>query len=134
MVPFSELFQQVDTIRVDASVLIGEYTFIDVDEAGNLLITDEVSRITHLFSATGRHMKSYSVPDCVPTKRIFFLRVRAFTVAGVSWCFPVAREVQYLTGVAIAWLEPGCGICTQNPFVHRKTQFSCIKILLKQRQ
>ena len=38
MVPFSELFQPADTIRLDASVLVGHYTFIDVDEVGNLLI------------------------------------------------------------------------------------------------
>ena len=71
MVPFSELFQPADTIRLDASVLVGHYTFIDVDEAGNLLITDEVSRITHLFSATGVHTASYSVPDCVPDEGDF---------------------------------------------------------------
>ena len=71
MVPFSELFQPADTIRLDASVLVGHYTFIDVDEAGNLLVTDEMSRITHLFSATGVHMMSYSAPDCVPDEADF---------------------------------------------------------------
>ena len=71
MVSFSELFQPVDTIRLDASVLVGHYTFVDVDEAGNLLITDEMSRITHLFSATGVHITSYSVPDCVPDEADF---------------------------------------------------------------
>ena len=71
MVSFSELFQPVDTIRVDASVLVGHYTFIDVDEAGNLLITDEAGQITHLFSATGMHLTSYSVPDCVPDEGDF---------------------------------------------------------------
>lgn len=71
IVSFSELFQPADTIRLDASVLVGHYTFVDVDKAGNLLITDEVSRITHLFSATGVHMTSYSVPDCVPDEADF---------------------------------------------------------------
>lgn len=71
MVRFSELFQRVDTIRVDASVLVGHYTFIDVDEAGNILITDEAGQINHLFSATGIHMASYSVPDCVPDEANF---------------------------------------------------------------
>ena len=71
MVPFSELFQSVDTIRVDASVLVGHYTFIDVDGVGNLLITDQGGQITHLFSATGMHLTSYSVPDCVPDEASF---------------------------------------------------------------
>ena len=71
MVPFSELFQPADTIRLDASVLVGHYTFVDVDEVGNLLITDEMSQITHLFSAMGVHMMSYSAPDCVPDEADF---------------------------------------------------------------
>lgn len=71
MMSFSELFQPADTIRLDASVLAGHYTFVDVDKAGNLLVTDEVSRITHLFSATGVYMTSYSVPDCVPDEGDF---------------------------------------------------------------
>jgi hypothetical protein len=71
MVPFSELFQPADTIRLDASVLVGHYTFVDVDEAGYLLVTDGQSRITHLFSATGVHTMSYSAPDCVPDEADF---------------------------------------------------------------
>ena len=82
MVPFSELFQLADTIRMGASVLVGHYTFIDIDEAGNLLITDEMGRITHLFSATGVHMMSYSAPDCVPDEADFQPKSSCFISGG----------------------------------------------------
>ncbi len=82
MVPFSELFQPADTIRLDASVLVAHYTFIDVDEAGNLLVTDEMSQITHLFSATGVHMMSYSAPDCVPDEADFQPKSSRFISGG----------------------------------------------------
>ena len=66
VVPFHELFELADTVRLDPSILIGTIGFLDVSETGNLLITDYASRITHLFSAEGVHLQSYSVPMCLP--------------------------------------------------------------------
>ncbi len=66
VVPFHEMFELADTVRLDPSILIGSIGFLDVSETGSLLITDYASRITHLFSATGKHMQSFSVPECLP--------------------------------------------------------------------
>ncbi len=127
MVPFSELFQPVDTIRVDASVLVGHYTFIDIDEAGNLLITDGVSRITHLFSATGRHMKSYSVPDCVPDEADFLPSSSRFYSGGRIVVFSrreggavFDRSGDCLVGTRM-WNMYSKSICTQDDsiFMHK---------------
>lgn len=66
VVPFNELFELADTIRLDPSILIGTIGFLDVSETGSLLITDYATHNTHLFSAEGVHMQSFSVPDCLP--------------------------------------------------------------------
>lgn len=71
VVPFHELFELADTIRLDPSILLGSTGFIDVSQSGDLLITDSASRITHLFSATGTYMQSFSVPVCLPDEADF---------------------------------------------------------------
>ena len=127
MVPFSELFQPADTIRLDASVLVAHYTFIDVDEAGNLLVTDEVSRITHLFSAMGVHMMSYSAPDCVPDEADFEPVSSRFISGGRIVVMSRARGGAVfdrgggcLVGTRI-WNNLSKSICTQEDsiFMHK---------------
>ena len=127
MVPFSELFQLVDTIRVDASVLVGHYTFIDVDEVGNLLITDQGGQITHLFSATGMHLTSYSVPDCVPDEADFLPVSSRFYSGGRIVIFSrreggavFDRSGDCLVGTRM-WNMYSKSICTQEDsiFMHK---------------
>lgn len=122
MVPFSELFQLADTIRMDASVLVGHYTFIDIDEAGNLLVTDEVGRITHVFSATGVHMTSYSAPDCVPDEADFEPVSSRFISGGRIVVMSRARggavfdrDGDCLVGTRM-WNDLSKSICTQGGF------------------
>ena len=127
MVPFSELFQPADTIWLDASVLVGDYTFIDVDEAGNLLVTDRAGQITHLFSATGVYMKSYSVPDCVPDEASFLPSSSRFYSGGRIVVFSrreggavFDRSGDCLVGTRM-WNMYSKSICTQEDsiFMHK---------------
>ncbi|MDE2826865.1 MAG: hypothetical protein OXL40_06080 [Bacteroidota bacterium] len=127
MVSFSELFQPVDTIRVDASVLVGHYTFIDVDKAGNLLITDEAGQITHLFSATGVYMTSYSVPECVPDEGDFLPSISRFIGDGRIVVMGQGRGAAVfdrggdcLVGTRM-WNNLSKSICTQEDsiFMHK---------------
>lgn len=66
VVPFDEMFELADTVRLDPSILIGSIGFLDVSESGSLLVTDVANHTTHLFSATGKYMQSFSVPECLP--------------------------------------------------------------------
>lgn len=66
VVPFDELFELADTVRLDPSILLGRIGYLDVSESGSLLVQDDANRITHLFSAEGRHLQSFSVPECLP--------------------------------------------------------------------
>lgn len=66
VVPFSELFSPADTIRLDPSIIIGQISFLDVNQNGNLLISDGLGRRIDLFSSSGNHLRAYSVPECLP--------------------------------------------------------------------
>ena len=66
VVPFSELFTPADTIRLDASVIIGAITFLDVNQEGSLLVTDRAGRSINLFSSSGKHVRTYSTRECLP--------------------------------------------------------------------
>lgn len=66
VVPFEELFAVEDTIRLDPAVLLGDFEFMDVNEAGELLIDDNTDGGIHLFSPSGDHVRSFAVSNCVP--------------------------------------------------------------------
>ena len=66
VMPFEELFVIEDTIRLDSSVLLGQIRFMDVNEAGELLIEDGTDGGIHLFSPSGKHLQSYAVTSCLP--------------------------------------------------------------------
>ncbi len=64
--PFGDLFASPDTIRLDSEVVVGTVDFLDVSREGNLLITDEISRSVHHFSASGKHIQTYLIGTCQP--------------------------------------------------------------------
>ncbi|MCY3614498.1 MAG: hypothetical protein OXH03_05305 [Bacteroidetes bacterium] len=66
VVSFDELFAPADTIRLDPSVITGWISFLDVNQAGSLLVTDGIGRSVNLFSSTGEYVRAYSVPECLP--------------------------------------------------------------------
>ncbi len=66
VVPFSELFAPADTIHLDPSIIVGQISFLDVNQEGNFLVTDGVGRSVDLFSSSGKHIRTYSVPECLP--------------------------------------------------------------------
>ncbi len=71
VVPFDELFTVADTVRLDPSVIIGSVGFLDVNAQGEFLVSDHVGRGLHRFSPSGSHVRSYSVPDCLPDEANF---------------------------------------------------------------
>ena len=63
---FEELFTPIDTIRLDASVLIGSINFLDKSEQGQFLVTDREARAIYVFSASGRHLRTLKIAQCNP--------------------------------------------------------------------
>ena len=72
VVPFGELFAPADTVRLDPSILIGQIGFLDVNQEGDLLVTDRIGQSVHLFSSSGEHLRTYSVPICLPDLEDFY--------------------------------------------------------------
>ena len=67
LVPFEDLFEFEDSLVLDPSVVLGRIWFMDVDTAGNMLLTDIASNLAHLFAPTGDHTASFSMDTCFPT-------------------------------------------------------------------
>ena len=63
---FEELFSPVDTVRFDASVLVGTMSFVDVSDQGDFLISDDPMKTFHVFTASGNHVRSFTVSECNP--------------------------------------------------------------------
>jgi len=57
-VEFEDIFTAVDTIRFDASVLIGEIGFVDLSDEGEFIVTDFTQRVIYIFSNSGRHIRT----------------------------------------------------------------------------
>ncbi len=52
-------------MRLDPAILIGQIAFIDVNQNGEILVTDHQADLTHLFSSSGEHLQSYSAFACL---------------------------------------------------------------------
>ena len=61
-----DLFTPVDTVRFDASVLIGSTSFVDLSGKGNFLLSDDVMKALHVFTASGSHIRTFKVTQCNP--------------------------------------------------------------------
>jgi hypothetical protein len=61
-----DLFTPVDTVRFDASVLMGNIRYVDLSGKGEFLLTDEVMRALHAFTASGDHIRTFKVTQCNP--------------------------------------------------------------------
>ena len=61
-----DLFTPVDTIRFDASVLIGNIDFVDVSGKGEFLLTDNTMKALYVFAASGTHIRTFKVTQCNP--------------------------------------------------------------------
>lgn len=65
---FEDLFTAVDTLRLDASTLIGRISFMDVSESGDVLISDAAQKAMYIFSPSGVHVRTFSAMSCDPEK------------------------------------------------------------------
>ncbi len=63
---FEDLFTPIDTIRLDASVLIGSISFLDMSDRGQFLVTDSEARAIYVFSSSGRHLRTLEITQCNP--------------------------------------------------------------------
>ena len=61
-----DLFTPVDTIRFDASVVIGTISFVDISGNGDFLLTDGMMKALHVFTASGNHIRTFKVTQCNP--------------------------------------------------------------------
>lgn len=61
---FEDLFTPIDTIRFDASVSIGSFTFLDQSDQGEFLVTDFPMVQLHIFTASGRHVRTFELSGC----------------------------------------------------------------------
>ncbi|MXY08819.1 MAG: hypothetical protein F4058_03265 [Rhodothermaceae bacterium] len=66
VVSFDELFAPADTIRLDPSIIIGRISFLDVNQSGSFLVTDDIGRSVNQFSSSGEYVRDYPVPECLP--------------------------------------------------------------------
>lgn len=72
LVPFEELFVLQDTLRLDPIILIGQVAFLDVSEREEILVTDHLANSAYLFSPSGRYIRAYSAPECLPDDVDFY--------------------------------------------------------------
>ena len=61
-----DLFTPVDTIRFDASVVIGTIDFVDISRNDDFLLTDGQMKALHVFTASGEHIRTFKVTQCNP--------------------------------------------------------------------
>ena len=80
---FEDLFRPVDTVRFDASVLIGTMRFVDVSDQGDFLITDDVSKALHVFTASGNHVRTFTAEQCNPEDSGWLLSARFLEGGGM---------------------------------------------------
>ncbi|MDE2835028.1 MAG: hypothetical protein OXM02_10985 [Bacteroidota bacterium] len=66
LVPFGDLFVLQDTIRLDPAVVVGSVDFLDINQEGQLLVTDRISGGTYLFDALGKKARMFSADTCLP--------------------------------------------------------------------
>ena len=78
-----DLFAPVDTVRFDASVLIGTMRFVDVSDQGDFLITDDQSKAFHVFSAGGNHVRTFTAKQCNPEDSGWLLSARFLKGGGM---------------------------------------------------
>ena len=122
VVPFNELFAPADTFRLDPSVIIGHISFLDVNQEGYFLVTDAIGRSVNLFSPSGKHVRAYSIPECLPDLGNIqpfssrFLDPGYVVVMGLGGVGAVAvfntegRCVGATRGLSV----PSLGFCTSN--------------------
>ena len=128
VVPFHELFELPDTVRLDSTIVIGRISFLDISETGKLLVSDDVARSIHLFSATGEHERSYSVQGCLPDDGEDFIpwssrfighnRILTMQVAGPAAIFDTDGDC--LVGMR-AWMLLAKSFCAleDSIFTHK---------------
>ena len=63
---FEDLFAPIDTVRLDASVLIGSINFLDISDQGQFLVTDREARAIYVFSSSGSHLRTLEITQCNP--------------------------------------------------------------------
>lgn len=80
---FEDLFTPIDTIRFDASVPIGRFTFLDQSDRGEFLVTDFPMGVLHIFTASGRHVRTFKTLQCNPEESGLSLSARFLKGGGM---------------------------------------------------
>jgi len=63
---FNNYFQFIKTVYLDDDVLIADISYLDVNDEGDLLVTDKMRRKVFLFSRNGKLMKELKYTKCNP--------------------------------------------------------------------
>ena len=61
---FDDLFTPIDTIRFDASVPLGTLGSVDLSDEGEFLVMDFPVGPVHVFTASGRHVRTTDISQC----------------------------------------------------------------------
>ena len=68
LVPFGDLFALDDTVRLDASIIIGMLSYVDIGPGGAFLVSDRASNRLHVFDLDGRHKRTLDPATCLPER------------------------------------------------------------------
>ena len=66
---FDALFQPLDTVRLDHTVPLTSFRYVDISDAGEILVIDDRGMMTlelHVFSESGTFIRTLDVADCDP--------------------------------------------------------------------
>lgn len=63
---FDAVFELVQTISLEEQPMLSAITSLDVDDAGRLLVTDQMSRQTALYNHDGSLAKQLNAAECIP--------------------------------------------------------------------
>ncbi|MCY3594473.1 MAG: hypothetical protein OXH01_04435 [Bacteroidetes bacterium] len=80
---FDDLFTPIDTIRFDASVPFGTLGSVDLSDQGEFLVMDFPSGPVHVFTASGRHIRTTDISQCSSDRTGYIWSARFLKNGGV---------------------------------------------------
>lgn len=111
-VNFYEEASKIKTIKFDESILLGDISFLDIDDKKNLLLTDRVSQNVFLFSENGKLINTLSTEKCTPgfnwnPQKAYFNRQGGIVVINnAPWGYRFKSDGNCLTGMNLYFLPP----------------------------
>ena len=109
---FSKHFVKIKTVSLSEDVIVGQVSHLDVDSAGNLLVTDFIGKGVHIFDEKGRLKKTLNANECHPGFRWFPIKAvyapdqKIFLINSAPWGFLFKSNGECLGSVDRSFLAP----------------------------